>query len=128
MIDIREIEYVHINDTKSFAKIGGGILMDKLAAELSKQDTATAIGSVPFVGYAGWAMYGGYGPFSANYGLGVDNIVGAKVVTSDGAVVDADQTMLRGNRGSGGFLGVIVELTIKIYPLKKLIRNDRLEQ
>jgi FAD/FMN-containing dehydrogenase len=72
------------------------------------------------VGYAGWSMLGGYGPFSSSYGLGVDQIVGAKVVKADGDVIDADEELLFGIRGVGGTLGVVVELTIKVYPVGKV--------
>jgi len=72
------------------------------------------------VGYAGWSMLGGYGPFSSSYGLGVDQIVGAKVVKADGEVIDADNELLFGIRGAGGTLGVVVELTIKVYPVGKV--------
>jgi hypothetical protein len=35
-----------------------------------------------------------------------------------GAIFEADERLLRGVRGAGGIFGVIVELTIKVYPLK----------
>jgi len=120
MVDMRDISYVKIDETRSSAKIGGGVINVDLAAELSKEGLATAISSIPFIGYVGWSTYGGYGPFSANYGLGLDNIIGAKVVNWKGEVVDADQRMLRGIRGAGGFIGVIVEFDIKVYPLKSV--------
>lgn len=68
------------------------------------------------MGYVGWSTLGGYGPFSACHGLGVDQIIGAKVVNAKGEVVDADDEMLMAIRGAGGTLGIIVELTIKVYP------------
>jgi hypothetical protein len=38
--------------------------------------------------------------------------------------VDADREKLKGIRGAGGNFGVIVELTIKVYPLKN-VGQDR---
>jgi FAD/FMN-containing dehydrogenase len=72
------------------------------------------------VGYVGWATLGGYGPFSTSHGLGVDQIVGAKIVNPKGELVDADEELLQGIRGGGGIFGVITELTIKVYPLKEV--------
>jgi FAD/FMN-containing dehydrogenase len=77
-------------------------------------------GTIASVGYVGWATLGGYGPFSALYGLGADQIVGAKIVNATGELVVANDQMLRGIRGGGGIFGVIVELTIKVYPLKEV--------
>lgn len=67
----------------------------------------------------GWSTAGGYGPFSSLYGPGVDQIVGAKLVDSKGELVDASEELLKGIRGAGGIFGVIVELTIKVFPLKE---------
>jgi FAD/FMN-containing dehydrogenase len=79
------------------------------------------------VGYTGWATLGGYGPFSSLYGLGTDQIVGAKLVDAQGEIVDAKDDLLKGIRGGGGIFGVIVELTIKVYPLKEVRRLESIE-
>jgi FAD/FMN-containing dehydrogenase len=50
----------------------------------------------------------------------LDNIIEAKVVNWKGELVNADQRMLKGIRGAGGFVGVIVEVKVKVYPLKKV--------
>lgn len=65
----------------------------------------------------------GYGPFVGNYGLGVDQILGAKVVNHEGKIVDADEKMLQVIRGGGGTLGVIVAMTVMVYPLDKVPRH-----
>ena len=62
-------------------------------------------------------MYGGYGPFSPHWGLGVDQIVGATIVDPNGDIVKADEALLEGIRGAGGLFGVIIDLTVKVYPL-----------
>jgi FAD/FMN-containing dehydrogenase len=77
-------------------------------------------GTVASVGYTGWATLGGYGPLSSHYGLGVDQILGAKIVNAHGQVQDANEELLVGIRGGGGSLGIIVELTIKVYPINKV--------
>lgn len=119
-IDMRDICFVRVADDRRSAVIGGGVLASHLAGELGRHGLAAAVGSAPTVGWVGWATHGGYGPFAANYGLGVDQILGAKLVNCEGEVVDADESMLVAIRGGGGCLGVIVELTIKVYPLKQV--------
>ncbi|KAF2164976.1 hypothetical protein M409DRAFT_24878 [Zasmidium cellare ATCC 36951] len=120
-IDMRDIDFVQIEASKSSARIGGGVLQGQVARELSKERLTTSMGSVPSVGYVGWAVCGGYGRFAGTYGMGVDQILAAKLVNCDGQILEADAEMLRIIRGGGGMLGVIVELTIKIYPLEKLL-------
>lgn len=119
-VDLRDIAHVHIDRESHSARIGGGILISDLAAELGKADLATAYGTIPTVGYVGWAIHGGYGPLGGLYGLGADQILGARVVNARGQLVDADRHMLMGIRGGGGTLGVIVEMTIRVYPLSKV--------
>jgi FAD/FMN-containing dehydrogenase len=127
MVDMRDIAFVDIDKEKSSARVGGGILQGKLAKELSKEGLVTAMGSLGFVGFIGWGCYGGYGSLSAKYGLGVDNILAAKVVSWNGEIVDADEGMMKGIRGAGGAFGVIVELTVKVYPLKSVSYSRSLE-
>lgn len=53
---------------------------------------------------------------SGTYGLGVDQILGATVVNYKGELIEADEDLLKGIRGGGGNLGIIVALKVKIYP------------
>ncbi|KAL3441671.1 hypothetical protein BJX65DRAFT_322104 [Aspergillus insuetus] len=105
----------------STATVGGGILTGDLISALQEQGFATPVPSLPAVGYAGWAMYGGYGAYSARFGLGVDQIVGAKLANARGEVVDADRELLKGIRGAGGAFGVVVELTLRIYRVDRIL-------
>jgi FAD/FMN-containing dehydrogenase len=75
---------------------------------------------MPTVGYVGWASLGGYGPLSARYGLGVDQLIAAKLVNAQGQIIDADEELMKGIRGAGPSFGIIVEATIKVYPLEQV--------
>ncbi|TGO85745.1 hypothetical protein BPOR_0368g00070 [Botrytis porri] len=123
-IDLRCLASIRVSPTRNSAVIGGGILQGDLARELSGVGLMTPVVPIPSMGYAGWAMYGGYGPFSAAYGLGVDQIIGVKVFDSDGEIKDSDvegeDGLLRAVRGGGSALGIVVELRIKVYPLQKV--------
>ncbi|KAI1360884.1 FAD-binding domain-containing protein [Xylaria arbuscula] len=119
-LDMRDIKHINISADEKTVSVGGGILFRDLAKELDARGLITPVGTVASVGYVGWATLGGYGPFSTSHGLGVDQIVGAKVVNAKGELVEADAQLLHGIRGGGGIFGVIVELTVKVYPLKEL--------
>ncbi|KAH6874906.1 hypothetical protein B0T10DRAFT_541011 [Thelonectria olida] len=123
VIDMRDFNYVKVSADKKTARIGGGILFGRLIKELGERGLVTPCGTVPSVGYVGWSTLGGYGPLTARYGLGVDQICGAKIVNAEGEVVDANDDLLVGLRGGGGTLGIILELTIKVYPLVKLLHS-----
>ncbi|GKU08270.1 d-lactate dehydrogenase protein [Fusarium langsethiae] len=123
VIDMRDINHVVIAEDKKSAKVGGGILSGDLAKALGKDGLATPTGTIASVGYTGWATLGGYGPLSSHYGLGVDQIIGAKIVNARGEIQDANEELLVGIRGGGGSLGIIVELSIKVYPINKILSS-----
>ncbi|GFF43959.1 6-hydroxy-D-nicotine oxidase [Aspergillus lentulus] len=121
LIDLRALNAVTIAPDRKSATVQGGILQGELANRLWAEGLATPTGTVPSVGYVGWATYGGYGPFSSHWGLGVDQILGATLINPDGEIIAADEALLQGIRGAGGLFGVIVDLTIKVYPLTTLL-------
>ncbi|KAJ5175757.1 uncharacterized protein N7482_001634 [Penicillium canariense] len=120
-IDLREIAHIHVDTESQTARLGGGVICMDMLTELQKHNMTTPHAVTPSVGQVGWASFGGYGMLSSKYGLGVDQIVGATVVDAEGIIREADETMLTGIRGGGGSLGVIVELTIKVYPQDQIL-------
>ncbi|CAG7974282.1 unnamed protein product [Penicillium salamii] len=121
LIDIRALSAVTIAPDRQTATVQGGILQQELGNKLWAEGLATPIGSIPSAGYVGWATYGGYGPFSGHWGLGVDQILGATIINHDGEILKADESLLRGIRGAGGLFGVTLDLTIKLYPMTSLL-------
>ncbi|KAF4949384.1 hypothetical protein FGADI_8952 [Fusarium gaditjirri] len=122
-IDMRDIRYVKISDGKKTAQIGGGILTRELTKALEAEGLITPTAPNASVGYVGWVTLGGYGPLSTKYGLGIDQVVSAKYVNAEGALVDAGEEELTAMRGGGGCLGVITEMTIKVYSLKEFLEG-----
>ncbi|KAL4958433.1 FAD-binding domain-containing protein [Aspergillus filifer] len=120
-LDLRRLNSIVIDKESMTAKVGGGILARTLMEELQKECLITPCGTVDAVGYVGWAMYGGYGLYSSLFGLGVDQIVGAKVVDASGEVVEADGELLKGIRGAGGAFGIIVEVTVRVYEMGEIL-------
>jgi FAD/FMN-containing dehydrogenase len=66
---------------------------------------ATTQGVVPTVGIAGLTLGGGFGHLHAKYGLAIDNVIGADVITADGGLLTANasenQDLFWGVRGGG---------------------------
>ncbi|KAI9797366.1 MAG: hypothetical protein M1833_005546 [Piccolia ochrophora] len=116
-IDLRLLNSTQIIDKGTLARLGGGTSHREYATALASEGFITPFSTVVSVGL-GWNMIGGYSLVSGHYGLGVDQIVGAKVVNWQGEIVEADEDMLFGIRGAQGNFGVVVELTIKIYPIE----------
>lgn len=119
-IDMRDIAHVHVSTDRKTARVGGGILSSDVLGGLEKEGLMAVAGSVGGIGYVGWSTLGGYGAMAPRFGLGFDQIVGARVVNAEGNEVEACGEMLEGLRGGGGNFGVVTELTIKVYPSKEV--------
>ncbi|KAF5597876.1 6-hydroxy-D-nicotine oxidase [Fusarium pseudocircinatum] len=125
-IDMRDIKSVNISEDKTTAEIGGGIITRELTKALDAEGliTPTKIRAPnASVGYVGWSTLGGYSPLSNKYGLGVDQVIGAKYVNAEGALIEAGEEELKAMRGGGGCLGIITEMTIKVYSLNEILEG-----
>ncbi|WQF90166.1 Putative berberine/berberine, FAD-binding domain, PCMH-type, FAD-binding, type PCMH, subdomain 2 [Colletotrichum destructivum] len=95
-----------------------GLALNYAVAPSGLFTTSGAAAGVAVAG--GWGQNGGYGPLTAQYGLGVDQWLEAKVVTADGQLRVANNVShqdlfwaIRG--GGGGTFGVVVEATWKAH-------------
>ncbi len=125
LIDLRSLKNVSVAADKKTAAVGAGLTSEQLLAELESQGLQAVTGTGATVGFAGWSMGGGYGPLDSQYGIGAHQIVGAKVVNGEGKLIQADDRLLKAIRGGAAFFGIVVELTIRVYPLDGV--SDRSE-
>ncbi|KAI5463644.1 hypothetical protein BGZ63DRAFT_462862 [Mariannaea sp. PMI_226] len=124
VIDLRALDQVEVAEDNLSVRIGGGITGGALNKKLESIGLCIPTGFCSSVGYAGWALGGGYGVLEGKYGLGCDQILAARVVTASGQVVDTkdDPELLWALRGAGnGNFGVVIELTIKVYPVPAML-------
>lgn len=94
-------------------------------AALSPLGLAAVTGSCPTVGVAGFSLGGGWGPLSAEKGLGVDNVAAFRVALANGQVVEAmpnnsysDLFWALAGGGHGNY-GIVTSITYKVFPLQE---------
>ncbi|KAH8586194.1 hypothetical protein B0O99DRAFT_529182 [Bisporella sp. PMI_857] len=107
------------------ATLGAGVRDGELFDAMIKENLIAVGGTNQDVGVVGWATGGGHGFMTGKYGQGADNILEAVIVTPDGEVLTANAYQnediywaIRG--GGGGTFGVIVSITVKVYPMPKM--------
>ena len=90
----------------------------------------TTAGVVSHTGCGGFTLGGGFGRLNRKYGLTVDNVTGARIVTADGRVrrISADQEpdLFWAIRGGGGNFGVVTEFEFQLHPFDRNVLSGKI--
>jgi FAD/FMN-containing dehydrogenase len=94
---------------------------------MSKHDVFVPGTTVPNVGVSGSTLGGCIG-FATRYaGLACDHVLSAKMVTSEGSIIDqgmTDLNLMKGIRGGGPFYAVVYEWKFSVLPAPRHPRFD----
>ncbi|MDP9027171.1 MAG: FAD-binding oxidoreductase [Actinomycetota bacterium] len=119
VIDVRELQHVVIDDEARTIACGSGLNWKQFDAVTSAHGLAVTGGRVSGTGIAGLTIGSGSGWLERAMGLTSDSLIGLRLVTADGDIVDSDDDpeLLWAHRGGGGNFGVITELRFQLRPL-----------
>ncbi|RUS93620.1 6-hydroxy-D-nicotine oxidase [Dulcicalothrix desertica PCC 7102] len=125
VIDLSQMKAVTVDPDQRTAHVQAGATIGDLIEATTQYGLVTATGNCSAVGMAGFTLGGGYGPLTGAYGLGVDNLLSAQVVTASGQLLTANAEehpdLLWGLRGGGGNFGVVVSLEYRLHPLTTVL-------
>ncbi|MCL7960906.1 MAG: FAD-binding oxidoreductase [marine benthic group bacterium] len=123
MIDLSQMNGVMVDRDTQRARAQGGALLGQLDAASLAQGMVTTAGVVSHTGVGGYTLGGGFGRLNRKYGLTVDNVRGAEIITADGEVrrISADQEpdLFWAIRGGGGNFGVVTEFEYQLHPFER---------
>src|SRR6266699_3601713 len=91
VVDLRLMRDVVVDPRARTVTCGGGALWEDLDPPCQRHGLATPGGTFGDTGVAGLTLGGGIGHLMGPHGLTLDNLLAAKVVTADGAVVRASE-------------------------------------
>jgi FAD/FMN-containing dehydrogenase len=121
VIDLSNLANVEIMDKEHhLVRIGGGATWGQVAAALAPHGLAISSGDTKSVGVGGLTLTGGIGWKVRKYGLALDNVAAAEVVTASGQVVHAsaqeNPDLFWAIRGGGGNFGIVTDFQFAAHP------------
>ena len=125
VVDLRLMGEVVVDSDQRTVRCGGGVLWEDLDPPCQRHGLATPGGTFGDTGVAGLTLGGGIGHLAGVYGLTLDSLLAATLVTAAGTVVhasnDENAELFWALRGGGGNFGVVVEFTFQLHPVGRLL-------
>jgi hypothetical protein len=125
VIDLSGMKQVTVDPVRQTATAQAGCTWADFDSATHPFGLATTGGLVSTTGIAGFTLGGGIGWLLRKYGMTIDNLRGADVVTADGRRVRAtsneNSDLLWGLRGGGGNFGVVTAFEYDVHPLSTVL-------
>jgi len=125
VIDLLQMDGVRVDPKQKTARAEGGTTWGGFNHATYPFGLATTGGIIGSTGIAGLTLGGGIGYLSRGYGLSLDNLLSADVVTADGRFVVAsakeNEDLFWAIRGGGGNFGVVTSFEYQLHPVKDVV-------
>jgi FAD/FMN-containing dehydrogenase len=125
MIDLSPMKEIVVDPRARTARAQPGLTWGEFNVATAAHGLATTGGIVSTTGISGLTLGGGYGWLQGKYGLAVDNLLSAEVVTAEGHVLDASEEdnadLFWALRGGGGNFGVVTSFTYRLHPVTSVL-------
>jgi len=130
MIDLSLMNTVAADPEARRARARGGSLLNALDAAALEHGLVTTAGVVSHTGVGGFTLGGGMGRLNRKYGLAVDNLRSAEIVTADGQVRrvsdEQEADLFWAIRGGGGNFGVVTEFEFELHLFERNVLSGNI--
>ena len=124
-MDLSLLKGISINADEGTARVQPGVTSGELAGPANAHGLALTTGDTSSVGMGGLATGGGIGFMVRKFGLTIDNLISAQVVTADGSILTASETenpdLFWGIRGGGGNFGIVTEFEFRLARVGQIL-------
>jgi FAD/FMN-containing dehydrogenase len=121
VIDLSTMKAVRVDAADRRATVEGRALLADFDAATQAHGLATPVGINSTTGIGGLTLGGGFGWLSRKYGMTIDNLESAEVVTASGTLVRASATehtdLFWALRGGSGNFGVVTRFEFRLHPV-----------
>ncbi|WP_426122187.1 FAD-binding oxidoreductase [Pararhizobium sp. PWRC1-1] len=121
MIDLSPMQSVRVDAAAKRAWVEPGATLADVDSETQSFGLAVPTGINSTTGIAGLTLGGGFGWITRKFGLTIDSLLSADVVTADGNLVRASETensdLFWALRGGGGNFGIVTAFEFKLHDL-----------
>jgi FAD/FMN-containing dehydrogenase len=121
LIDLSLMKSVRIDPASRTARVEPGATLADFDKEAQGFALATPLGINSTTGVAGLTLGGGFGWTTRKFGLTIDNLISADVVTADAKLLRTSATenpdLFWALRGGGGNFGIVTSFEFKLHPL-----------
>jgi FAD/FMN-containing dehydrogenase len=123
VLDLSAMKKLEIDHENQTAWVESGMTAGDYTAAVGAHGFVTGFGDTSLVGLGGITLGGGVGYLVRKYGLTIDNLLAAEVVTADGQLLHVDENshadLFWAIRGGGGNFGVATRFKFKLHKLDK---------
>jgi FAD/FMN-containing dehydrogenase len=125
VIDLSAMRGVSVDPGQGTARVQPGATSGDLAGPAHAYGLALSTGDTSTVGIGGLTTGGGIGFMVRKFGLAIDNLLSARVVTAAGDLLTAspteNQDLFWAIRGGGGNFGIITEFEFRLAPVGQVL-------
>jgi FAD/FMN-containing dehydrogenase len=119
VVDLSHMTNVEIDTNRKIGRTAGGALLGHLDSAALAKGLVTTAGVVSHTGVGGYTTGGGFGRLNRKYGLTIDNLLGAEMVTADGQVryisAEEEPDLFWAIRGGGGNFGAVTQFDFQLH-------------
>ena len=121
LLDLSHMRSVHVDAQAKVARVAPGALLGDVDRETQAHALTVPVGINSTTGIAGLTLGGGFGWTTRKWGLTVDNLLSAEVVTASGDIVTASASthpdLFWAIRGGGGNFGIVTSFEFGLHDL-----------
>jgi FAD/FMN-containing dehydrogenase len=125
VIDLSGMNAVEIDEDGKSAWVETGATAGQYVVATGERDRVTGLGDTGSVGIGGITLAGGVGFLVRKYGLTIDDLLAAEVVTADGEVVraseDSEPELFWAIRGGESNFGVVTRLNLRLHEISEIV-------